>query len=543
MTHPAAETAVTGKDAPRLLPDDEHNRLLLRHTHPPDWVNPTPKPLYDLVVLGAGTAGLTAAGGCAAVGGTVALIERKFTGGDCLISGCVPSKGLISASRVAAHVQRAGVYGIRVPAGTSVDFPAVMERMRRLRAQISPADSVEHLAKAGVDVFLGDGRFVSPEGVEVIPPLATRPNGPSFVERSASGGVAGGGINGARLRFKKAVIATGGRADVPPIPGLKEAGYLTNETLFELTAQPRRLVIIGGGPIGCEMAQTFRRFGSDVIVIHNAGHILNREDADAAAIIQQAFVREGIQLVLSAKTQRVERRGDEKAVTVESSGRTTQITCDAILISAGRAPNLEGLNLEAAGVAYEKTGVTVNDRLQTTNARVFAAGDISAPFKFTHTANALGRMAMINALFWGRNRMSRLIVPWCTYTDPEIAHVGLYEQQAKERGYPVTTLTVPLRENDRAVLDGEDEGFVRVHLKTGTDQMLGATVVAAHAGDLLSYFTLAMTMGKGLSTLAGPIYPYPTQAEVIKRLANTHLQTKLKPWVKRVLRAILAIKR
>ena len=291
------------------------------------------------------------------------------------------------------------------------------------------------------------------------------------------------------------------------------------------------------------MAQTFRRLGSEVTLIHNAGHILNREDADAAEIIQRVFVREGIRLILDAITQRVSIRQGTKVLTVQTGGQAVDIDSDAILVSAGRIPNADGLNLEAAGVAYTATGVTVNDFLQTTNPRIYAAGDISSRFKFTHTANALGRMAMINALFWGRHRASRLIVPWCTYTDPEIAHVGLYEQQAKEQGYHVTTLTVPLAENDRAILDGEDEGFVRVHLKKGTDHILGATIVAAHAGDLLTYFTLLMTMGKGLSALSGPIYPYPTQSEVLKRLTNTHLQTKLTPAVKGLLRRLLAFHR
>ncbi len=291
------------------------------------------------------------------------------------------------------------------------------------------------------------------------------------------------------------------------------------------------------------MAQTFRRFGSDVTVIHNAGHLLNREDADAAAIVQHAFLREGIRLLLNAQTQRVERRDGTRAVIVELQGRTEAVVVDAILVAAGRAPNTDGLGLETAGVAFDQRGVRVNDLLQTTNPRIYAAGDICSPFKFTHTANALGRMAMTNALFWGRQRASRLVVPWCTYTDPEIAHVGLYEPSAKERGHAVQTLTVPLSENDRAVLDGEAEGFVRVHLQAGTDRLLGATIVAAHAGDLLTYFTLAMTNGTGLSTLANAIYPYPTQSEVIKQLANLHRAAQLTPRVKRVLSSLLALQR
>jgi len=501
---------------PLILPDDEHNRELIRNSHPLEWVNPTPTGRYNLVVLGAGTAGLTAAGGCAAVGGRVALIESKFTGGDCLVYGCVPSKGLISAARIASNVtRRARDYGVSVQAAT-VDFGAVMARMRRLRARIAPVDSVEHLRRAGVDVYLGAARFVARDAVEV---------------------------DGRRLEFAKAIIATGGRAIVPPIPGLHEAGYLTNETLFELTELPTRFAMIGAGPIGCEMAQTFQRFGAQVTLIDQAPRLLIREDADAAGIVRQALVRDGVQLVLGATVRRVEQRAAECVIAIEQSGRAIEVACDAILVGVGRAPNAEGLHLEAASVRYDKTGVLVNERLQTSNPRIYAAGDICSPYKFTHTANTLGRMAMVNALFWGRNRASSMIVPWCTYTDPEIAHVGLYEREAKERGISMTTLTVKLQENDRAILDGEDEGFVRVHLKQGTDAILGATIVAAHAGDLLTYFTLLMTKRLGLSALASPIYPYPTQSEALKKLATAYLQTQLTPTVKRLLGQILAWRR
>ena len=304
------------------------------------------------------------------------------------------------------------------------------------------------------------------------------------------------------------------------------------------------IVIVGAGPIGSEMAETFQRLGSHVILVDQADHVLVREDADAAALVQQAFIHDGIRLVLSAKVVRIEQRGAEKVVVVEREGRTEELLCDAILIGVGRAPNIENLNLEAAGVAYERHGVTVNDHLQTTNLRVYAAGDVCSPFKFTHTANALGRMAMVNALLWGfGGRMSRLVVPWCTYTDPEVAHVGLYEQQAKDRGYEVTTLTEPLADNDRAILDGQDGGFVRVHLKRGTGTILGATVVASHAGDLLTYFTMAMIGGKGLASLTAPIYPYPTQAEAIKRLANQYFATKLSPLLKNILSRVMTWKR
>lgn len=499
-----------------IHPADEHNRRLVQETHPPDWVNPQPRGRYHLVVIGSGTAGLTAAGGCAALGGRVALIERHLTGGDCLITGCVPSKAIISSARAAATVRRASEHGIHVPPGVRIDGAAVMERMRRLRAKVSPHDSVQRLKEMGVDVYLGEARFVSPLAVEVA---------------------------GTRLEFARAVIATGGRPASPPIPGLKEAGFLTNETLFELTQIPTRFAMIGAGPIGCEMAQTFQRLGSQVTLIDVAGHVLNREDPDAAEIVQRALQRDGVQLVLEAKVTQVGRRGSETVVTVEQQGHSAEVVCDALLVGVGRAPNIEQLNLESAGVRYEKQGVTVNDFLQTSNPRVYAAGDVASPYKFTHIANAQGRITLINAMFWPIQRTSRLIIPWCTYTDPEIAHVGLYEAQAKEQGHEVHTLTVPLEENDRAVVDGEDEGFIRVHLKRGTDRMLGATIVAAHAGDLLTYFTLAMTQGKGLSSLGGAIYPYPTQSEIIRQIASQHQQTKLSPRIKMLTSRWLAWRR
>lgn len=499
-----------------VLPDDVHNRRLIQETHPSDWRNPTPKGRYNLVVLGAGTAGLTAAGGCAAIGGRVAIIERHLMGGDCLVTGCIPSKGMISAARVASVLYRAKDYGIRVPQGAAVDFPAVMERMRKLRARIAPADSVRNMAEAGADVYLGEARFTGKDTVEV---------------------------DGKTLTFARAVIAAGGRAIEPPIPGLKDAGFLTNETLFELTELPKRLVVIGGGPIGCEMSQTFQRLGSRVTQIDQAEHFLPREDADAAAIVRRAFERDGVELIFGAKVTKVERHSAEKLVFVEQGGQTRTIPCDAILIGVGRAPNTEGLDLEAAGVTYDKRGVQVNDFLQTTNPRIYAAGDIASTYKFTHTASVLGRMAMTNALLWTRQRASRLVVPWCTYTEPEIAHVGLYEHQAKKQGMEVRTLTVGFSDNDRAILDGEEEGFVRVHLKRGSDRILGATIVAAHAGDLLTYFTLAMTLGKGLAALAAPIYPYPTQSEALKKLANTYRAAKFSPKMKSLLSRVLAWKR
>jgi len=493
---------------PVVLPHDVHNEALVSNVHPTDWQNPEPAPRYNLVVIGAGTAGLVTAAGAAGLGAKVALVERRLLGGDCLNVGCVPSKCMIRSSRVVADIRDANQFGVRVPQGMEVDFPAVMERMRRLRARISAHDSVKRFKDLGVDVFLGEGRFSGPGTVEV---------------------------SGKTLRFKKAVIATGTRPVHPTIEGLAEAGFLTNETVFSLTEQPQRLAVIGGGPIGCELAQAFRRLGCEVTLFHNASHILNREDSDAAEILQQSFVRDGIRLILNCKTKRIEKRNGSKIIHIECGGREEEIAVDEILAGAGRAPNVEGLNLEAVGVKYDRReGIEVNEHLQTTNPRIYAAGDICLKYKFTHTADATARMAIQNALFLGRKKQSALTIPWCTYTDPEIAHVGMYERDAQEKGIAVDTFVRTLDDVDRAIADGEEEGFVKIHVKKGTDKIVGATIVARHAGEMLGEITLAIVGDLGLGTLANVIHTYPTQAEAIKQVADAYNRTRLTPFIKRL---------
>jgi pyruvate/2-oxoglutarate dehydrogenase complex dihydrolipoamide dehydrogenase (E3) component len=499
---------------PAVLPHDVHNEALVSNVHPADWQNPEPGPRYNLVVIGAGTAGLVTAAGAAGLGARVALVERHLLGGDCLNVGCVPSKCIIRSSRVVADIYEANQFGIRVPKGVEVDFPVVMERMRKLRAQISAHDSARRFKDLGVDVFLGEGRFSGPDTVEV---------------------------GGKTLRFKKAVIATGTRPVHPAIDGIAEAGFLTNETVFSLTEKPRRLAVIGGGPIGCELAQAFRRLGSEVILFHNASHILNREDSDAAEILQQSFIRDGIRLILNCKTKRVERRNGSKVIKIDCGGKEDEIEVDEILAGAGRAPNVEGLNLEAVGVKYDKReGVQVNEHLQTTNPRIYAAGDICLKYKFTHTADATARIVIQNSLFLGRKKQSALTIPWCTYTDPEIAHVGMYERDAQEKGVAVDTFVRPLNDVDRAIADGEGEGFVKIHVRKGTDKILGATIVARHAGEMLSEITLAIVGDLGLRTLSNVIHPYPTQAEAIKQAADAYNRTRLTPFVKRLFTRWLA---
>ncbi len=490
---------------PEVLPKDEHNATLVSHVRPPDWKNPDPAPRYNLVVVGAGTAGLVSAAGAAGLGARVALVEKHLLGGDCLNVGCVPSKCVIRSSRVIEEVRMAPELSVHVPDGTKADFPAVMERMRRLRARISQHDSVRRFQQLGVDVFLGEGHFTGRDTIEV---------------------------DGKTLQFSKAVIATGARAAAPPIPGLAEAGYLTNETVFSLTERPGRLAVIGAGPIGSEMSQAFRRLGSEVWILEAQSHILTREDPDAAEIVQRVFVRDGVNLVLGCTILKVESRGAEKIIQFEGNGACSDLPVDEILVGVGRAPNVEGLNLEAAGVAYGNHGVQVNDFLQTTNSRIYAAGDISLPFKFTHTADATARIVIQNALFAGRKKWSSLIIPWCTYTDPEIAHVGMYERDAVKNGIPFETFVRPLRDVDRAIADGEEEGFVKIHVKKGTDQILGATIVARHAGEMISEITLAMVGKIGLKTISNVIHPYPTQAEAIRQVADAYNRTRLTPGVK-----------
>lgn len=490
-------------------PDDIHNQTLIANVHPSGWINPEPASCYNLVVIGAGTAGLIAAAGAAGLGGKVALIERHLMGGDCLNVGCVPSKAVISASRALHHARNSAPFGVLDGHKLVFDFAAAMERMRRLRAGISGHDSARRFRdELGVDVFIGQGSFSGSGTLEVA---------------------------GKTLRFKKAAVCTGARASIPTLPGLKEAGCLTNETLFSLTELPPRLAVIGAGPVGCEMAQAFARFGSRVSLIEQGEHILGREDGDAAGILQAAFVREGIDLQLGVKVVAVETSGSDKVIRLERDGTRMNLTVDAILAGVGREPNLDGLGLDKAGIRFDRTGVLVNDNLQTSNPNVYAAGDICFPFKFTHTADALARILIANALFMGRQKASALTVPWCTYTDPEVAHVGVYEADAKEKGIELTTLTVPLAEIDRAVLDGETEGFARVHLRKGTDRILGATIVARHAGEMINEFSLAMSNGLGISAIGRTIHPYPTQAEVIKRLADAYNRTRLTPRVKKLL--------
>ncbi|HUO05712.1 MAG TPA: mercuric reductase [Candidatus Binataceae bacterium] len=498
-------------------PLDDWNRQLSELVHPARWVNPEPASKYNLVVIGAGAAGLVIASVAVGLGARVALVERDMMGGDCLNFGCVPSKALLRAARALAEVRDAARFGIEVPPGVRVNFAAVMERMRKLRAELSRADSAERFSKLGVDVFVGDGRFIAPDVVEV---------------------------DGKRLRFRRAAIATGARAAAPPIPGLAEAGYLTNETVFSLTELPRRIAVIGGGPLGCELAQAFRRFGAEVTLLEAEASILPRKDFAAVQFLERAMVRDGVEVATGCRIVEVSRRGQERILIVEREDERRELAVDEILVGAGRVPAVEGLNLEVAMIEYDRQrGITVDDRLRTTNPLVYAAGDAVSPYKFTHVADAHARIVIRNALFFGRARASALTIPWCTYTDPEIAHTGIDEREAARRGIKVTAFTQELAETDRALLDSETDGFVKVIVREGTDEILGATIVASHAGEMITELTAAIDGSIGLGRLGEVIHPYPTQADAIRRAALAYTRTRLTPGVAALMRRWFAMTR
>ncbi len=507
----------------RVEPFDQHNALLVANVHPPGWKNPTPDGRYNLVVIGAGTAGLITSLVAASLGAKVAMIERHLMGGDCLNVGCVPSKAVIRAAHMAHEARLAARIGLGVPDSQLPDFGAAFERMREIRSRISHEDSAKRYTEEfGIDVFFGNARFTGKDTLDV---------------------------DGSELRFAKAVIASGARAAAPPIPGLAEAGYLDNETLFTLTERPRRVGVIGAGPIGCEMAQALRRLGCEVLLFEMGEHILGREDADAAAIVQAAFVREGIDLVLGCNLQRIEKRGAEKIFHVSCAKKgQREVAVDEILVGVGRAPNVEGLGLDVVGVKYDpRQGIAVDDFLRTSNPRIYAAGDCAMAWKFTHAADAAAKIVVQNALFsfgpLGKKRLSKLVMPWCTFTDPEIAHVGLYERDAKAKGIEIDTYAVPMERSNRAVADGQEAGLVKVHVKKGTDEIVGATIVAAHAGDLITQFTLAITNGIGLGAFTNVIYPYPTQGDALKAAAGQYTRTRLTPAVKRIFEALMRMRR
>ena len=497
-------------------PTDPSNRGLLSHVRPPDWTSPRPLPRYDLVVIGGGTAGLVTAAGAAGLGATVALIERDKLGGDCLNTGCVPSKALLAAAHAAAAVTRGAAFGVSATLN-AVDFAAVMARVRATRAAIAPHDSAARFAGLGVHVFFGSAAFTSPSSVDV---------------------------NGTRLSFSRAVIATGARPAMPDIDGLHGPGVLTSESIFELAAQPRRLAILGGGAVGCELAQAFARLGTRVYLLEASPRLLPREDADAAAVVRDALQREGVAVMTGATAHHAAARAEGWQLTITRGAISDALDVDHVLVAVGRRANTETLALADAGVATDPHGrVRVNDFLQTANRRIYAAGDVCLPWQFTHAADWSARLVIRNALFAGRARVSGLVLPRATFTDPELAAIGLTTEEAQARGVAVTPFDVPFASVDRAMTDGRTRGFLRVLVRRGSDRILGATIVGPRAGELVSEIAVAMRANMGLAGLSNVVHPYPGYADAIRRAADACNRARLTPRAARLLRAWLSLRR
>lgn len=464
-------------------------RELEANLHPRPWRNPTPAPRYGLVVVGAGAAGLAAARAAAAAGARVALVERDLLGGDSLNYGCEPSKALIRSARAYAQMRDARRYGAVAPPRVDVDFEAAMARALQLRARLSRGVALPMLQRLGIDVHFGHARFTAGDRLRV---------------------------DDVELRFEKALVATGAEPDVPDIPGLQDVGCFTNESIFGIGSLPARLLVIGGGPLGCELAQAFRCFGSRVVIVQDMPLFLPGEERDAAQILSVAFARDGIEVRLNTRVTAIRCADDGIQADLRSDDYQSSVSADAVLVGTGRVPRVHDLGLDAAGVECDPVrGVVVDAFLRSSNPAVYAAGDACMEDRYAHVAAATARMAVANALQGARQSVDDLVIPWCTYTDPEIAHVGLHVREAMDRGIPVSTYTVPMHAVDRAVLDGEDTGFVKLHVADGGDRILGATIVAHHAGEMIGQVTQAMVCGVGMRDLARVMHPYPTQSAAI----------------------------
>ena len=496
-----------------ISPLDGANRELLDNVYPKDWQDPEPPEVYDLVAIGAGAGGLVSSKQSARRGARSALVSEHLAGGDCLNVGCVPSKALLRCAKAAREARRAHefgvVFGTRDGGHVQVDFPKVMARMRALRAKIAPADAHTATVAAGADVYQGRARFVGAHEIEV---------------------------NGRRLRFKKAVIATGGRASIPShIKGLDSVPYLTNNNLFNLEALPERLTVLGAGAVGLEMAQAFATFGSKVTVVCRSNRVCGRNDPDAAAAIKAALERDGVTFRMGWSTREVAKRDDGTIVLRGDPGgeggtatELDELECDALLVATGRVPNVGDLGLEAAGVEYDTAaGVKIDELLRTTNPDVFAVGDCAAGVpRFTHVAGEMAKMAVENAVFGGEWSLKSLVVPSSVYTEPELASVGVTEPDAAE----VDTYGCDLSGMDRPILDGDDDdgGFVRVHCAKGSDTIVGATIVAPRACEMINEITLAMHAGVGLGVVARVVHPYPTAGEGVMQAGLGYIRANWK---------------
>ena len=467
---------------------------------------------YNLVAIGAGSGGLVSAYIAAAVKAKVALIEKDKMGGDCLNTGCVPSKALIRSAKMISYAKRAKEFGLQ-SGHVEYDFAEVMERVQRVIEKIEPHDSIERYTELGVECFTGAAKITSPWTVEV---------------------------NGETLTTRNIVIATGARPLIPPITGIDKVDYLTSDNLWALRQNPGRLVVLGGGPIGSEMTQAMARLGAEVTQVEMMSRIMGREDPEVSEYVQKQFASDGVQVLTGHMAKEVVVEGEEKTLLCETNGETVKIPFDHILVAIGRRPNVTGFGLEELGVAISERGTVAVDPLLRTNfPNIFAVGDVAGPYQFTHTASHMAWYAAVNALFgtFKSFKVDYSVIPWATFTDPEVARVGLSEDEAKAQKIAYEVTRYGLDDLDRAIADSEDHGWVKVLTKPGSDKLLGVTIVGSHAGDLLAEYVLAMKHGLCLNKILGTIHTYPTMSEANKAAAGewkkAHAPEKLLAWVEK----------
>lgn len=484
--------------APKTKPNDED--VFLRRVRPEPWQNPVPNGVYDLAILGAGPAGIAAAEEAARLGVRVALIERNRIGGNSLNTGSVPSKSIVKSAGVYAEMHKAEQFGAPMPSEPALDFAKVMDRMRRVRTRISEHHSVEKLHALRIDIYFDTARFEAADMMRV---------------------------GDAALRFKKAIIATGARSKAPlEIPGLEQAGYRTSATIFDMDVLPKRLAVIGGGPLGCELAQAFSRLGSHVTIVQNDAKFLPREERDAAEILSRAMARDGVEIRLNTTVTGARGAGGAKILETVNNDVKGDIEADEVLLSIGRAPNVEFLGLEKAGISVDpELRIKVDDFLATTNPAVYAAGDVCMDLKFTNAAQASARIAVRNALSGRQEKHSELVIPWCTYCDPEIAHIGAHVWEARLKSVPIKSYTVMMHDVDRAITDSSDIGFVKIHIAEGTDRILGATIVASRASELINEMSVVISAGIGMNDLAKVAHTYPAESGAIVLAALAYVRT------------------